>query len=353
MGVRVIENVVVHREANRFCGNPNLTRLDTGELLVGFRWTDGRIQCDWDPTLRPVQKKAATIEELCAAEPRVIYDVPGSLTPYSCQLPDGSVLCFFNRSDVITPEEAARSDRAVLRYRQQSALVAIRRPIQVLRSTDGAETWEEFSRIELEGYPMHAAFRGNVIEWDDELLFSVYAASEQVGHAATSLLVRSPDMGATWEEIATIAHDPDGPIGFNETFLYRTPSDRLIAFLRTSDADGHLYVATSDDRGRSWSAYRDTGVYGFPHDALRLPDDRVLLSYGCRREPYGVRARVLDPECSDIAGAEEVIIRGDGSSGAVGYPASVLMDDGTVFMVYYHRTADELSWIGGSIIEIT
>lgn len=352
MSVRVIENVVVHREAERFCGNPNLTRLDSGELLVGFRWTDGRIQCDWDPSLRPVQKKGASVEELCAAEPRVIYDTPGSLTPYSCPLSDGSVLCFFNRSDLVSPEQAEGADCALLRRGEQSDLVAIRQPIQVLRSTDGAESWEESSRIALEGYPMHAAFRGNVIEWDDELLFSVYAASERVEEGATCLLVRSPDRGATWEELATIAHDPEGPIGFNETFLYRTPSDRLIAFLRTSGAEGRLFVARSDDRGRSWSAYEDTGVYGFPHDALRLPDGRVLLSYGCRQAPYGVRARVLEPECSDIAEAEEKIIRGDGSGGGVGYPAATLLDNGTVFMVYYHKTGEELSWIGGSVIEV-
>ena len=353
MPVKVVDDVIVHQEPGRFCGNPNLTRLDTGELLVGFRWSEGRLMADWDPSLRPVQKKGADVESLCRAEPRVIYDVAGSLTPYSVQLSDASLLCFLNRSDVVTREEAERTDQALLRRDQVYDVIAIRRPIQVLRSTDHAECWQEWSRVELTGYPMQSAFRGNVVEWDDgELLFSVYAASEKLEEGATCLLVHSPDRGATWEQLAVIARDESGAIGFNETFLYRTPSDRLIAFMRTSGADGHLFAATSDDRGRTWSAYEDTGVYGFPHDALRLPDGRVLLSYGCRREPYGVRARVLEPECGDIADAREEFINLRAYNGATGYPAAVNLDDGTVFIVYYIRIADEHPWIMGSVLEV-
>ena len=42
---------------------------------------------------------------------------------------------------------------------------------------------------------------------------------------------------------------------------------------------------------------------------MRLPDNRVLLTYGYRHEPCGVRARILNAECTDFATAPEIIIR--------------------------------------------
>ena len=80
------------------------------------------------------------------------------------------------------------------------------------------------------------------------------------------------------------------------------------------------------------------GKYGFkghPLQAMRLPDNRVLLTYGYRHEPCGVRARILNAECTDFATAPEIIIRDDADDGDVGYTWAVQLDEKRVLVVYY------------------
>ena len=67
--------------------------------------------------------------------------------------------------------------------------------------------------------------------------------------------------------------------------------------------------------GKSFGPWTDAGYYGFPSHALRLADDRVLLVYGYRQKPYGIRARILDAECTNAAEAREFVLRDDGGSG--------------------------------------
>ena len=49
----------------------------------------------------------------------------------------------------------------------------------------------------------------------------------------------------------------------------------------------------------------------------------------------GVRARLLDPECTQIDEAEELVVRDDGGTGDLGYPQLALMTDGRAFLAYY------------------
>ena len=91
---------------------------------------------------------------------------------------------------------------------------------------------------------------------------------------------------------------------------------------------------------------------GHPYDAVRLRDGRVFLIYGYRNDPYGIRARVLDPECGDIDSAEEIVIRNDGLSGDLGYPSAALLPDGKVLATYYIYGEDRIRHIAGSVLEI-
>ena len=68
-----------------------------------------------------------------------------------------------------------------------------------------------------------------------------------------------------------------------------------------------------------------------------LPDDRsrvrVVRADGCRREPYGIRARIS----RDDGGTwePEIVLRDDGPTGDLGYPRSVERPDGQVVTAYY------------------
>jgi len=78
----------------------------------------------------------------------------------------------------------------------------------------------------------------------------------------------------------------------------------------------------------------------------------VLLVYGYRHQPFGVRARVLDPECENVTGAPEIILRDDGGNGDLGYPWVTLLTKKRALVVYYFNKADGLRHIAGTILAL-
>jgi hypothetical protein len=144
----------------------------------------------------------------------------------------------------------------------------------------------------------------------------------------------------------------DTKVAFNETSIYETPSGNLVAFLRSEDYDDQACIARSVDGGKSFQPWQGMGFQGHPLHALRLPDNRVLLTYGYRHAPLGIRARILNAECTDFASAPEMILREDGGTRDLGYPWSVQLDDRHVLVSYYFNVAGGIQHIAGTILEI-
>ena len=140
-------------------------------------------------------------------------------------------------------------------------------------------------------------------------------------------------------------------MSFNETSLYETPKGHLVAFLRTEGGDDHTVIARSIDRGRSFQ-WEDAGFQGHPHHAIRLPDRRVLLVYGYRHPPFGVRARVLDAECKGFATAEEIVLRADGGNGDLGYPWATMVSNKRALVVYYFNRGNGIRHIAGTFLHV-
>ena len=111
-------------------------------------------------------------------------------------------------------------------------------------------------------------------------------------------------------------------------------------------------MARSTDHGKSFYRWEDSGFQGHPHYALRLPDRRVLLVYGYRHAPCGVRARVLEPECTNFATAEEIVLRDDGGNGDLGYPWAVMLYKNRALVVYYFNQGDGTRYIAGTVLAI-
>jgi hypothetical protein len=163
-------------------------------------------------------------------------------------------------------------------------------------------------------------------------------------------LLISTDKGETWKYSCPVATDPK--ITFNEASLYETPKGDLVAFIRTENFDDHTVVARSADGGKSFQPWQDAGFQGHPHYALRLPDKRALLVYGYRHVPFGIRARVLNAECTDITTAKEMILRDDGGNGDLGYPWATMISKKRALVVYYFNIGDGTRHIAGTILEV-
>jgi hypothetical protein len=227
----------------------------------------------------------------------------------------------------------------------------------LIRSEDGGRHWSRpilppsvpgTDRVDLWCDLLPAYNRGGILEGADGLLY--WAVARDVArHTAVHLMV-SEDGGSSWTYRCPIAEDEK--VVFNETCLYETAGGDFVAFLRTAQFDGRTAIARSRDRGRSFEPWEDAGFRGHPHHAVRLKDGRVFVVYGYRHEPYGIRARVLDPDCRDVGDAEEIVLRDDGGTADLGYPWATVLPDGRVLAVYYFNTGPETTrFIAGTLLD--
>ena len=92
----------------------------------------------------------------------------------------------------------------------------------------------------------------------------------------------------------------------------------------------------SDDNGVTWKgvtrAVPDTGR-GNPPSLVKLKDGRLVITYGYRAEPYGIRA-VLSEDDGKTWG-KDIILRQDGAAWDLGYTRTVQRPDGKLVTVYY------------------
>ena len=198
------------------------------------------------------------------------------------------------------------------------------------------------------------AIRGQALEADEYLLLPAYADHPK-SPMTCCFTYRSKDSGKNWVCEDPIAIDPNKHWALTEPSLHRCPSGKIIAFIRANDPEHNSALATTEsgDDGKTWSPWINHGITGCPFHPLKLPDNRVLLTYGYRAKPCGIRARILNPECDNIKESEEFIIRDDASHGDVGYPWSTMMEDGRILVVYYFTGEDSIRHIAGTILEIT
>jgi sialidase-1 len=359
-GVRKIKDIVIYEDPKFYSSFPSVIRRPDGEFMVAFRRApdrkifgeEGTSHVDPNSYLVMVHSKDG---ENWTEEPELFYAHPfgGSQDPCLLQLGDGTILCTsygwaFVREDGLPK----------LKKPYAEAGGAIFLGGYLLRSTDGARSWKgPFypphvpSEVYYNAYGelLPAYNRGALYEASDGRIMWVVASGDTANISSTYLLI-SKDKGLTWQYSCPVATDPK--VTFNETSVYETPNGDIVAFLRTADFDDQACIARSSDGGRSFGKWQSMGFQGHPLNAIRLPDKRVLLTYGYRHKPFGIRARILNPECTDFAAAEEIILRDDGGNSDLGYTWPVLMDGNRVLVTYYFNVQNGTRQIAGTILEI-
>jgi sialidase-1 len=143
-----------------------------------------------------------------------------------------------------------------------------------------------------------------------------------------SWLFRSKDNGKTWGEPALVAK------GYNETGIVALRDGRILAAVR-SGKGAHLAIAESKDQGKTWSApIQVTKDAEHPADLIQLRDQRVLLTYGERNAPRGVRA-ILSADGRSWDNTKPMILADDAPVTDCGYPSSVEVGGGRIVTLYY------------------
>ncbi len=361
--VRIIKHLVIYRDTLFHAAFPSVVRSKKGDLLLAFRRAPERKSFGEkstnhvDPNSYLVAVRSRDGENW-TSKPTLLYAhaFGGSQDPCLLQLREGTLLCASYGWAFVRPDGLPNLKQPVFQNRNGSVFLGG----YLIRSTDGGTSWKgpiEPPHIEPEkildpfGQPIRAYNRGAMYEGRDGRVFWVVAANDQVSPRRTSThLLVSHDKGLTWAYSSPVAADET--VSFNETSIYETPKGDLVAFLRTAGLDDQACMARSTDGGKTFQPWQKMGFQGHPLHALRLPDNRVLLTYGYRHAPLGIRARILNAECTDFATAPEIILRTDGGSTDIGYPWAVQLDKKRVLVTYYFNVANGPEHIAGTILEI-
>lgn len=204
--------------------------------------------------------------------------------------------------------------------------------VWAIRSTDGGISWSERRRC-LVNSP-----HGPIQLSDGRLLYpgkELWQGERRVGVA------ESYDDGENWHWLAEIpAREGDKFSEYHELHGVETATGRIVVQIRNHNPNHARETLQSDstDGGRTWSVPRSIGVWGLPSFLMKLRDGRLLMTYGHRRAPLGNQARVSSDDGQTWS--EPVIISGDGTSGDLGYPSTVQLDDDSLLTVWYEKLKD-------------
>jgi hypothetical protein len=364
-----VKDIIIYKDTLFYSAFPSVIKRPDGGILVAFRRAPERRLfgqqgiSHTDPNSYMVMVRSAD-GETWTREPELIFAHPfgGSQDPGLLQLKDGTLICTSYIWGIIRPDADTILNRKLTLVKGKSP----HNPTftfmggYLVRSSDGGNNWKgpfypphvpADIQMNVWGKPLPAYNRGALCEGENGNIYWAVAAQDTDSPSKTSVyLMTSSDKGFTWNYTSPVAVDKT--ISFNETSLIETPKGELVAFLRTANMRDQLScIARSVDGGKSFQ-WQSMGFYGYPMHALQLPDNRVLLTYGYRRIPFGIRGRILNPECTDFESAPEFIIRDDGGNGDLGYSWSALLDDNRVLVVYYFNSNIGTRYIAGTILNI-
>lgn len=338
-----MEQRVVYRQEQSYSAFPDAKRLHNGDLVVIFREAQRRDRV----THLDSSSKASLVRSTDGGQSwlppiTVAEDGPdiGIQDPSIVQLRDGTLLANFFRWQVRRTEPYAADGLGVY----------------LVRSTDNGHTWsKEFTGVGLPpGCGQWLSTTDAILELPSgELLIPVYennnAPGELGGHRA--LVMRSGDQGQSWEPWGQIGYDPFNLLDFEEPALAWLPAGKIVCILREDRRKECAWQSDSWDGGRTWSTPRRLPVWGHPSHLLPLADGRLLLAYGYRRPPYGIRACLSYDAGVTWDLQHEIVLRADGENTDLGYPSSLQLADGRIMTFYYLHEPGEngVRYLGATV----
>ena len=208
-------------------------------------------------------------------------------------------------------------------------------------SFDRCHSWDGPLKLPTFGRPALLARTDYIVEGKHRLTAFV-AADKDGGGEGQPLCIRTTDGGRNWELVGWIGAQP--PAGYGYAIMPATVAvhDGYLSMIRRGGVfDGKkrwwIEAFLSPDEGRSWYMLDQPRIdnSGNPATLTRLKDGRIAMTYGWRRAPYGMRARLSADEGQTWS--SEFILRSDGMTWDLGYPRTVQRSDGHLVTVYYHN----------------
>lgn len=332
----ILETKVVSPQANYYHGWPTLIRRRDGELVLVW---SGRREAHVCP-FGTVEMMTSRDEGASWTFPRTLHDGPiDDRDAGVLETAKGTLLVTTFTSLAYAPMVAEGGSKAGdPRWQSAHARIADESVRQselgcwAFRSTDGGLSFS--ARIDTVVNSPH----GPCQLADGRLLYlgkELWTEEKRIGAAV------SEDDGQTWRWLSEVpAREGDRALDYHELHAVQCASGKIVAQIRNHNAanKGETLQSESADGGKTWSVPRSIGVWGLPSHLLRLRDDRLLMTYGHRRKPFGNQARLSEDE--GATWSEPVELSGDGIGGDLGYPSTVELADGSLLTAWYEKLAD-------------
>ncbi len=164
------------------------------------------------------------------------------------------------------------------------------------------------------------------------------------------LAARTIDGGKNWRMLGYVTPEPEGDDYAIMPSSVRLSATSILTLVRYRN---WIDSYRSDDNGVTWRKVNRVveGIGGNPPMLVKLRDGRLVVTYGFRKPPYGIRARVSDDGGEHWG--EEIILRSDAGNWDVGYTRTVQRPDGRMLTVYYYNDApDKERFIGSTIWDV-
>lgn len=365
--MRIIGHQTIYRDGE-YVAFPNLAVLADGTVVCAFRHALDR-QKEYgrvthvDPTAKNVYIKSTDGGKTFSSELHVILDDEMSdQDPCLTVLSDGRIIATYFRWQLVPQgqgestwgaEPFARYGRS-LHDKYDCFPVGAGYSI----SDDNGDTWRHMRLPKMAGVPGSGGVRGNCIELENGDLLMPFYGALNLRELSRAGLMRSQDRGETWHFLSVMAFDETCRKNYLEPSIYRTKTGQIIGLYRTQsdfrapdipfdDTYLNLHISVSHDNGQTFGEVTEVPGVWVPNPVhpLRLKSGRVLLTYGYRKPPYGIRARLCNSELTDIAEAPEIILREDASCGDLGYPNAVQLGNGDILVAYYITMEDGIRTI--------
>lgn len=211
-------------------------------------------------------------------------------------------------------------------------------------STDRCKSWNGPYRFPDFGLVGIAARTDYIVtDASDCLFFLTAPTAPGTETGSRPFCARTADGGRSFQFASWIG--PEVPDGFLiMPASVRLSPDKLLVAARgrtktESEETNWIDLYRSEDNGLTWSPVSrpvpNSGKGGNPPTLTQLKDGRLCIVYGFRDAPYGMRARISHDE--GLTWGEEIVLRSDAGSHDIGYPRTVVRQDGTVVTVYYYN----------------
>jgi len=245
------------------------------------------------------------------------------------------------------------------------AVAASRGTVQISR--DGGRSWLPPVLLPLDGLVSTTGIHSALVRPDGRCLLFMFEVDKANANRRPLVFASTPD-GTQFHFLSYVVPRADpwgqtdgdyaGSIRFvgHRWFYPRgtmLPSGRILCTVRCQrDPTGVMWteVFHSDDGGETWGFLSRVNDYGAPGSLVAMPDGRLVIVYGYRLMPSGIRAAVS--EDGGRSWGPELVVRKDGGSWDLGYPNAWVAGDGTVGTLYYFNDRNDPVKANGGVRHI-